>query len=238
MQLHLTFKSTAFSLPLAYRNIVQGMIYHALKEDSGYSDFVHERGNMTDGRKFKGFTFSPLKGTYSIIEKRICFTEETSLEIRSVDERFIELLAKALQVGEYTLLGSNKVEIIQSRVTDYHLLIPEVSIRLISPMAAYITEPNGKTRYYSPKDEEYLHAVTQNTRRKCDSFMGMKGADFHIEPIWKSMPRKEVTSFKHTYITAWYGEYHLTGEPKVIDLLYQVGLGAKSSQGFGMFSPR
>ena len=238
MQLHLTFKGAEISLPLAYRSIVQGMIYHALKEDSDYSGFVHDQGNMADGRKFKGFTFSPLSGAYSIKGKSICFGGEIHLEIRSVSAHFIELLARALSVGKRIPLGKNEVEIIQSRVTDHHLLIPEAGIRLISPMAAYVTEPDGSTRFFSPEDAEYLRAVEQNARRKWGSLVGTEGFAFHIEPIGKTARRKEVTSFKQTYITAWYGEYHLSGAPEVIDLLYQVGLGAKSSQGFGMFTLR
>ena len=238
MQLHLTFKGSEISLPIAYRSIVQGMLYHALKEDSDYSGFVHDHGSMADNRKFKGFTFSPLSGTYSVRGKFICFGSEIHLEVRSVNERFIELLARALPVGKRVLLGRNEAEIIQSRATDHHLLLPEAGVRLISPMIAYVTEPDGSTRFFSPEDSEYLSAVEQNARRKWESLIGTEGFDFHIEPIGKTAIRKEVTSFKQTYLTAWYGEYRLSGNPEAIDLLYQTGLGAKSSQGFGMFSLR
>jgi len=238
MQLHLTFKGSNVSLPIAYRSIVQGMIYHALQEDSGYSDFVHNCGFIADRRQFKGFTFGPLGGAYHIQGKYICFDKEFSLEIRSIDRRMIEILSCSLATGRTVSLGKNTVEIIGSRVTDYRLLLPQAGIRLISPMTAYVTEADGSTRFFSPEESGYLRAVEQNARRKWESFVAAETFDFHIEPIQKAHFRKEATSFKQTYITAWYGEYRIYGMPEAIDLMYQVGLGAKSSQGFGMFDLR
>lgn len=238
MQLHLTFRGSNVSLPIAYRSIVQGLIYHALQADSEYSTFVHDCGSISDKRSFKGFTFGPLIGAYRIQGKYICFDKEFSLEIRSIDRRMLELLSRALSAGTAVSLGKNTVEIVRSRMTDHHLLLPEAGIRLLSPMVAYITEADGSTRFFRPDESEYLRAVEQNARRKWEVFGTSDDFDLHIEPIGASKCRKEVTSFKQTYITAWYGEYRISGSPEVIDLLYQVGLGAKSSQGFGMFSLR
>lgn len=48
------------------------------------------------------------------------------------------------------------------------------------------------------------------------------------------MGKKMVTKYQGHYIIAWYGEYILSGKRKYLDFLYQVGIGAKNSQGFGM----
>ena len=56
-----------------------------------------------------------------------------------------------------------------------------------------------------------------------------------IQPIQISAKDKFVTKYKQSYITGWYGIYKLIGERKYLDFLYQVGLGGKNSQGFGMF---
>ena len=46
---------------------------------------------------------------------------------------------------------------------------------------------------------------------------------------------KRATRFKTTFITAWHGRFVLEAPPRVLELLYDTGLGSKNSQGFGMF---
>lgn len=236
MQLHLTFRGDNICLPLAYRSILQGLIYHALESDPQFSTHLHERGCILGNHKFKGFTFSPLRGEYFISGKKIIFIKDVSFEIRSIDSRVIHLLSEALSENSIVALGNNTVTVTESRIGDNHLLIPSANIRLMSPMVAYVTDEDKKTYYYGPSDPEYLPAIERNALRKWESLCGSTdGAYLCIEKLGHMKSRKEVTSFKHTYITAWYGEYRLNGKPELIDMLYQTGLGAKNSQGFGLF---
>lgn len=235
MQLHLTFSGN-INLPIAYRAIQQGMIYHALSESApDFSNYMHQQGQVYQNKKFKLFAFGPLKGRYAIEGKTIIFADGASMEIRSVDERFIRLLAKSMPEGAMIRLGQNDVKVIRSEMTDYHLLVPRASIRLVGPMTVHITLDDGFTRFFEPDEPEYLQAVLRNARRKWAGLHGTEdGFLLNIEPL-PGKKRMEKTIYKQTYITAFYGDYQLSGSPNVIDLLYQSGLGAKSSQGFGMF---
>ena len=47
--------------------------------------------------------------------------------------------------------------------------------------------------------------------------------------------RKRVTRFKGTYVTGWVGDLILACDPQLLATLYCCGIGAKNSQGFGMF---
>ena len=47
--------------------------------------------------------------------------------------------------------------------------------------------------------------------------------------------RKIVIRYQNSYVTAWFVQLNLAGERRYLDFLYQTGLGAKNSQGFGMF---
>lgn len=234
MQLHLSF-SGSINLPIAYRSIQQGMIYRALSEaDSDYSRYIHDEGQIYQ-KKYKLFTFGPLKGRYMIEGKNIIFTDGASMEIRSVDEKFISLLAQSMPVGALIKLGQNDVQVIRSEVTDHHLLVPRASVRLVAPMTVHITLDDGYTRFFEPDEPEYLQAVLRNAKRKWASLHRTEeGFELSIEPL-PGKKRMEKTLFRQTYITAFYGDYLLFGSPNVIDLLYESGLGAKSSQGFGMF---
>lgn len=234
MQLHLTFGGN-INLPIAYRSIQQGMIYRALSEaDSDYSRYIHDEGQIYQ-KKYKLFTFGPLKGRYVIEGKNIIFTDGASMEIRSVDEKFIRLLAQSMPKGMPIRLGQNDVQIIRSEVTDHHLLVPRASVRLVAPMTVHITLDDGFTRFFEPDEPEYLQAVLRNARRKWASLHGTEdGFELSIEPL-PGRKRMEKTIYKQSYITAFYGDYHLSGSSDAIDMLYNSGLGAKSSQGFGMF---
>ncbi|MCC8075170.1 MAG: hypothetical protein LIO95_04380, partial [Clostridiales bacterium] len=45
------------------------------------------------------------------------------------------------------------------------------------------------------------------------------------------------TTYKGNYITGYGGSFQLGGDPALLDLLYNAGLGGKNAQGFGMFDP-
>jgi CRISPR-associated endoribonuclease Cas6 len=47
----------------------------------------------------------------------------------------------------------------------------------------------------------------------------------------------KVVYYKDTVIKGWLGKYMLTGDLKLIRLVFSVGIGAKNSQGFGMLEP-
>jgi CRISPR-associated endoribonuclease Cas6 len=49
---------------------------------------------------------------------------------------------------------------------------------------------------------------------------------------YKKVP---VAGGKDIYIIGWRGEYELRGYPEYLDFLYYCGLGARNSDGFGMF---
>lgn len=78
--------------------------------------------------------------------------------------------------------------------------------------------------------------VNDNFYRKYQAYYGVVPcSSISMELHGDGIPKKMVTRYKNSYITAWYGTYCLKGERKYLDFLYQTGLGAKNSQGFGMF---
>lgn len=236
MQLCLSFRADSVNLPIAYRSIQHGLIYHTLSEDADFATQLHNNGHQTEDRSYKHFTFSPFCGDYSISNKRIVFQQELSMEIRSSDPRFILTLSESLTEGKTVQLGSQNAVISHSAVSDRHVLQPEVDIQTISPLVVYQTLDDGHTVFLSPTEETFLNSLVHNAQRKWRS-SGGTDADFRLSvtPLPNQQFRKVPTAFKTTFITGWQGRFHLSGNPQVIDMLYQIGLGAKSSQGFGMF---
>ena len=116
------------------------------------------------------------------------------------------------------------------------LLFPQRAIiQAISPIVAYQTSEDGHTLYYSPDDPEWLRLIQANTMHKLEALQLDEDPTVQIIPLSDTL-KKQVTRFKGFYVTGWKGQFALSGSPQVISALYHVGLGAKNSQGFGMFN--
>lgn len=235
MQLSLEFGGQNVCLPLAYRYLVQGMIYGALESDPGYADLLHN--GTGEGRQFKLFTFGQLEGSYTLREKQILFPEGMRLEIRSIREGLLMRLLQFFHVGRQVRLGTNLLTVTGCHLENRVVREDSILIATRSPIVAYVTEEDGKTRFFSPEEEAFYAMIAANARRKWQSCYGaeMPGA-LSVTPVENVRFRKQVTLFKNTRITAWDGRFRLTGDPRVLDFLYHTGLGAKNSQGFGMFA--
>ncbi len=237
MQITVILKGTEITLPIAAYETVQGLIYRAISGDPLYSSQVHNVGNTVNGRKFKLFTFSELKGKYQINEKTITYFTNVQFEIRSVDPYFIQLLLAYFSIGRTLRLGDNDVEVLDVRLSDITVFDNEITVRTASPITVYYTESNGHTVYFSPADEQFYRLLCANAKRKWISCYGNEnGFDLTVAPIENCRFIKRATRFKETFITAWHGSFVLTGTPATINFLYNVGLGSKNSQGFGMFN--
>ena len=83
-------------LPLDYGYRVSSAIYRLASADEEYSAFLHDCGYGEDGRRYKLFTYSPLKGRYRIEDRHIIFDGDISLEVRSISERFCGAVKSSL----------------------------------------------------------------------------------------------------------------------------------------------
>ena len=230
--------SGSFSLPLGYRHFVQSMLYDALRGDPAYSASLHNGGDMVQNRHFKLFTFSQLEGSYRIAGGQIRFPNGAALEIRSIHEEFLFLLFRYFTPGRQLRLGSAMFTVSHASLSNTVITTSAISVRTRSPIVAYITLPDGHTRFFSPEDPEFYSLIAANAHRKWRAIHGEDAPfDLRISPLHGCRFRKQVTTYKSTRITAWDGQFLLQGNPEVLNFLYHTGLGAKSSQGFGIFSP-
>ena len=237
MQITVKFLNDRISLPIASCETVQGLIYQALSEDPEYSESVHDNGRSFDGRRFKLFNFADLKGRYEIEDGRIIYSSEVTLTVRSADPYIIQLLFSYFNKNEYVRFGNNKAAVGEVKLEDAHIFEDRVTVRTLSPITVYRTENNGRTVYFSPDDEHFCDAIVSNARRKwASSFGSDEGFSLRVTTFDDTRYIKRATRFKTTFITAWHGRFLLEGPPRVLDFLYQTGLGSKNSQGFGMFT--
>lgn len=119
-------------------------------------------------------------------------------------------------------------------VSDKGISDRTVAVRAVSPITVLSNTSDKHTIYYSPEDDVFFERIVANAKRKWCTLYDEKEFSFNIYPTDGNY-RKLVTLFKGTYINAQYGNFVLEGNPQVINFLYNVGLGNRTSQGFGMF---
>lgn len=234
MQLCLELQGDGLCLPLSYRQYVQAMIYHVLRQEDSYSAALHDGGEVYDGRRFKLFTFGQLEGRYAVQNGQIRFFDRVTLEIRSIRDDLLFRLLREFYVGRRIRLKDNLLTVVKCGLENRRISAREITIYTKSPIVAYITERDGKTTFFSPGEEMFYSLVVTNARRKRQSFYGAAD-DLTVTPVENAVWRKQVTRFKDTRITAWDGRFRLSGSEEMLNFLYHTGLGAKNSQGFGMF---
>lgn len=224
------------TLPINYHHILQSIVYRTLSASSEVSGFVHDEGYTFGDRQYKMFQFSHLQGKYHIHQKRITFGEYITFEIRSPENRVIQLLAQSFQV-QGIRFGDIHCRDVEVELRDYTIEERNLMIRMKTPITVYSTDKqSGSTYYYTPDEEMFYEQINDNFFRKYYAYYGvMPVSEIHLEPVHIREKDKFVTRYKQNYITGWYGTYRLSGHRKYLDFLYQVGLGGKNSQGFGMF---
>ena len=224
------------SLPMAYQHAAQSMLYAALGAEPEYQAFLHDSGKSVGGRSFKLFTFGRLEGRFRAENGLLNFKNGLSLEVRSPDPQFIRLLCESFRAGTVHTLCGTEFSVARSELSDRRIIGGELEVEMLSPVTVYTTLSTGKTVYFSPDESDFYRLIAENAERKWRSvFDAPPPGEVSVETIGVTPRDKVVTKYKGTLVTAWMGEYRLSGPPALLDLLYNTGLGAKSSQGFGMF---
>ncbi|MCM8825189.1 MAG: CRISPR-associated endoribonuclease Cas6 [Candidatus Omnitrophica bacterium] len=112
-------------------------------------------------------------------------------------------------------------------------------IKMLSPLTVYSTlykDEKKKTYYYSPMEKDFVEILKENIRKKYSSFYEQEfDFDFELKPLKIDKNLEKIIIYKNTVIKGWLGSYQIESKPEIIKFAYDVGLGAKNSQGFGMF---
>ena len=236
MQLRLYFNfPTPLTLPLSYHHILQGFIYEILRSHPEYSEFLHDHGYMEENRPFRLFVFSLLEGKYEIKAPKIIFSENITLELRSPMNAFCDIFYLSLMHRERYFLNKQEVFLTGCVSTKRTITEESVTVRTLSPICLNRTI-DGKTLYLTPNDSDFSEYLNNNFLRKYQAATGTQPEGFiSVEPVSVSDKDKYVTKFDNRiYVTAWKGLYRLHGSPENLTFLYDSGIGAKNSQGFGM----
>ncbi|RYL98354.1 CRISPR-associated endoribonuclease Cas6 [Sporolactobacillus sp. THM7-7] len=246
MRLKIKFRAAEtgkkLSLPIHYQVLLQGLIYHSLDKDRDFQTFLHDKGYTYENRRFKLFTFSRLIGQaiYHKATRSLIFSEGAEWYVSSVLPEFIQTFGERMLLTEQIRVGG-QVWTVES--VEYRNVVKRqgaADIYMLSPITIYSTfekEGGGQlTHYFQPSDEVFSHQLIKNALRKYEAFYkNPYTGSLDFQPVRVTRRDKVVMQYKKFIINAWNGSYRLTADPKMMNFLYSVGIGAKNSQGLGMF---
>ena len=220
------------NIPFNYNYQLQSALY-ALLHEVGASDFWHDRGFRSYDISYKGFCFGKLKGEYQtdMESKKMCFTNDISLEVRSVSFDFIDALQRALEQHPYIQLFDTRLDVVGASLMNRHIQNEELILKAETPIVIHQTLEDGHTYYFGPDDDDYFTRICNNARKKYETIRNEEAGQISLSPC--SALKKVVTRYKGIYLTGYTGELLLSAPIKMSEFLYNTGLGEKNSQGFG-----
>lgn len=240
MRLNIVFNTQdKFIIPISYNHILQAIFYQSL-QDANLAKVIHDEG-FGDNRKFKLFTFSYLKGNYTYDNSKtdLTFIDDITWEISSVDQNIITLLYNNFCSVKFVTIKGQKLFIKHLELFDFPIDRSIIDIEMLSPIVVYKTfkqDDKNTTIYFNPLNNEFKQLINSNIRNKLKS-VGIQEAVNDIDIIINDLGVKDerIHKYKNTIIKGWMGKYRLIGDSDILKFIYDVGIGSKNSQGFGMF---
>ena len=224
MQILLTLKpNKPLNIPFNYNYQLQSAILAKLKETDN-SDFWHRNG---------GYCFGKLEGRHVIdrMNKRIIFENNVSLEIRSNYFEFIDSFQRSVEQHPYIKLFDTEIEIVGAALINRHLTNGNQVVDIATPAVVSTTLNDKHTYYFSPEEEEFFTLICNNVEKSYENYCGILPDKVIIRPAGNF--KKTVTSYKGTLITGYSGKVELKTTLKMAEFIYNSGLGARKSEGFG-----
>jgi CRISPR-associated endoribonuclease Cas6 len=224
------------ALPVHYNQIIQGMLYRSLPRL--LAKFLHDVGFFHNNRPFKLFTFSKIFAEkFNIHNSTAYFKPPISIYISSAIEEVSKSFAETVLQREKIILNRHPLTLKSIEIIPKPKFNQINKIRTLSPITVYktIEKEDGKrfTQYIFPEDPEFSTLIKENIKKKYSIIKGteLEDFEFEIKPInYKVKPLK----YKDYIIKAVDGEFEIKTYPEILEAVYDAGLGAKNSQGFGM----
>lgn len=235
MQILITMKNDGvIAVPVNYNNHVQAAVFSLLSAgDAEYAADLHDTayGGKT---RYKFFTFGELTGKNHYYGKKLYYEGDIRLEVRSPSNEFIQVLSEGLIRSDSVKIGPDQLEIKKFEQLDRRTEDPVIRLKTLTPIVSKSQTDDNRTYYYSPNDVMFYTRIRETFESKYEVFCGCRPqSPVDILPV--KAGRKVVTSYKNTWINAYHGIFDLSGRPEHLQFLYDVGLGTKTSLGFGMF---
>lgn len=236
-------------LPINYQYEQSAVIYKILSLGSTqFAEWLHENGyQLVNGKRFKLFTYSPLKIEKRIVLKdtqRLCiFSDTVDWQISFLPEKSTEKFIQGLFSQQTFEIGDRKSRV-QFRVQSIEVLpspeyTEEMEFAAMSPIFIKYNNPDGTATHLSPADERAKEMLKAGLLSKYEAIHGKPfagefefGFDLLNEPKRKLQVIKQGTD-EETRIAGYLCQFRMHAPVELMKIAYESGIGSGNSQGFG-----
>jgi CRISPR-associated endoribonuclease Cas6 len=227
LRLEISLKLTETRLALEYRRGFASLLKEAIHRASPacfarYYSRLHTLKPFTFSIFFPGLTGR--EGNHFEVGSKAILNFSTSCP-----ELCASVYNGLLQLRSF-LIFENKVEL------ERLFLKPKISITqdaaVFKTMAPVLVNTKGKPDWYLlPGDKGFEEGLAFSVREIGRAFLGMPEASVEFRQI---AVRRKVVRHYNMDMQGFVGTFELRGSPTVLNLIYDIGLGVRRSQGFGM----
>jgi len=260
-------KEKGLLLPMHYNYVLQALLYNTFSNEIAnflhtegftlnnrrFKLFTFSR-ILEKGSRVYGKRLAELKSQLNInskfltrknskVEEALYFENGFSFYFSSPKNFLIEDIGSRAVSIPKSILSGQEIFIESIEVLPHLSFSNKLNIKTLSPVTVYSTAKiEGKrklTYYYSPHEKEFPDLIQKNAEKKYVLINGVKPkGSLNITPLYFNEKRnRAVVYFKDTRIEGWTGVFTLEGEPDIINVVYEAGLGSKNPEGFGMWEP-
>ena len=249
MRIKLHFELENKIIPKDYRILILSFIKHSLGKnfEKSYKEIYESKPIM------KFFTFSIYLPKPKIEKDKIELDKNYFNAVFSIydNKRFIEfynsfnsmIIKNSEENKEHSYpLKDNKMKLKNITMENEKIITSNRAIiKFLSPLVVRKHEEitinekrKGKDIYLDFNDSDFNEQLNYSvTRLIKDLKLNGVNSNVKLEPCKSA--RKTVVDFKNVLIHSSIGEYIISGESELLNILYKTGIGSKRSGGFGMF---
>ena len=233
LKITLAFGNGEYRIPFNYNYQLSSLIYRKIAD----LDLANELHISSD---FKFFTFSQIYIPRRRITKNGIISRDGKLHfyISSPNDYLIQSMVEAyLEDLEVTFRG-DRLQVHEVELLKKPEFKKSAEFKTMSPVMARIKR-DDRIWDLNPGDLQFYTALQKNLLNKYRAFHGSYNGDEYLKiaPDMGSVKRKRITIKKdglETYHRAYQMRFMAEGDPRLLEFMYDCGLGEKNSMGFGM----
>lgn len=239
MRMRVTLLSKGkIDIPWNYLHYLHAFTYSSmLKIEPDLARFLHERGFNVEGHIYKLFNFSLLypkraeKG-----EDGLKMTPPILWWISSPLTEVIESLATFLLQENKVKIKNSLLEVERIEIEENPNLEGKSLFKTLSPIVVSTgvkVKDKLEHKFLSPEDKKFWEIAKVNLLRKAKALrLKVESDELYFEPTgnWRS----KLLEVQGTKVRAFDVEFWAEGNPELLQVAYDCGLGERNAQGFGM----
>ena len=234
MKLELRFTTTNKDIPLDWRPFVMSFFKGALnKLYSNIFDEMYSKDNL----KQKSFTFSTYFYQAKIIGNKIELpTNKFTVTISSCDYSTIMYMYNSLLLRRgkpFNIPMKNSITLNTLNIKEGELIDKDsIKIRFLSPLLVRKRE-NDKDFYIDFNSPDFNSQLNENIIQFIETLpYKIEKNNITLTPI---NAKRTVIKNMGLNFNASYGEFILSGNTELLNILFESGIGSRRGEGFGMF---